>query len=63
MNSAQRLITLGTFPCGKRKLQTILEERGLWNEKGGGKSKAAKKKPARKKSAWKGRKEEKGEEE
>ena len=47
----------------KRKLQTILEERGLWNEKGGGKSKAAKKKPARKKSAWKGRKEEKGEEE
>ena len=47
----------------KRKLQTILEERGLWNEKGGGESKAAKKKPARKKSAWKGRKEEKGEEE
>ena len=47
----------------KRKLQTILEEHGLWNEKGGSKSKTAQKKPGRKKSARKGRKEEKGEEE
>lgn len=47
----------------KRKLQTILEEHGLWNEKGGSKSKTAQKKPGRKKSARKSRKEEKGEEE
>lgn len=44
----------------KRKLQSILEERGLWNEKGTSKDKPAKKKASKKTSSPKGRKGKKG---